>query len=83
MHWAAAEVEKGADADTTLRVDRQGIAAEYMKIVNGEGEETADGNMVENSDGNMVEDNNDAADGSAGSTAKFEDAHEEIALEDQ
>ena len=30
----------------------------------------------------MVENDNDVADGSAGSAAKFEDAYEEITLED-
>ena len=50
MHWTAEEFQKGANADTTDQVDKQGTAAEDTKIVNGEGENVADANMVEDSE---------------------------------
>ena len=70
VHRRAEEVEKEANADTTYEVDKQGVAAEDVKIVNGEGEAMADGNTVEH--------NNGTTDGSAGSAAKFEDTYEAI-----
>ena len=65
MPCTAEEVEKGANADTTYQVDKQGTAAEEMKIVNDEGVDIAVGDMVEESYGNVVEDDDGTADWSA------------------